>query len=147
MQTTWRPTAAGVLAIIGGALNILVALGISLFVPVAAPFRYAIMSVGFIAVLFLATGVVAIIGGIASLQRRRWGLALAGAICAIMPPSSLLGIVSTVFVAMARDEFMTGSATPAMPAGRFDTNVGSTIGSGRECGTELNEPSEAERNA
>jgi hypothetical protein len=147
MQETWKPTAAGVLAIIGGALNILVALSVSLFFPVAAPFRYAVMSVGFIAVLFLATGVVAIIGGIASLQRRRWGLALAGAICAIMPPSSLLGIVSTVFVAMARDEFVTGSATSATPVSRLDTTGASAAESGHECGAELNQPSEAERNA
>jgi len=109
MQTTWKPTVAGALAIAAGALNMLVALAMSLFMPVAAPFYTAFMAVGILLVLFLATGIVAIIGGIQCLKRRRWGLSLAGAICAMMPPATLLGIMSTVFVALARDEFESGT--------------------------------------
>ena len=109
MQSTWKPTVAGVLAIAAGALNILVALAMALFMPVAAPFYTAFMAVGILLVLFLATGAVAIIGGIQCLKRRRWGLALAGAVCAMMPPATLLGIMSTVFVALARDEFEYGA--------------------------------------
>ncbi|TFH33679.1 MAG: hypothetical protein E4G93_06540 [Dehalococcoidia bacterium] len=73
MERSWKPTAAGVLAIIGGALNLLVALGIALLVPVAAPFRFALLPVGLALVLFLAPGIVAVIGGIFALQRRHWG--------------------------------------------------------------------------
>jgi len=93
MQTTWKPTVAGALSIAAGALNMLVAVAMSLFMPVAAPFYTAFMAVGILLVLFLATGIVAIIGGIQCLKRRRWGLALAGAICGMMPPAS--GFIAT----------------------------------------------------
>jgi hypothetical protein len=109
MQQSWKPTVAGVLAIIAGVLNIIVALGISAFVPIAAaPRSFAILSVGAIGLFWLITGIMALIGGVFALQRRHWGVSLAGAICAIVPPSSLLGILSTVFVALAREEFAAG---------------------------------------
>jgi hypothetical protein len=149
MQKTWKPTAAGVLAIIGGALNILVALSISLFVPVAAPFRYAVMSAGFVAVLFLGTGIIALIGGIFALQRRHWGLSLAGAICAMMPPASLLGIVSTVFVALSREEFSTTTANPVRrESGLLPMESSAEANSEcNPCDAAVSQPSEGERNA
>ncbi len=113
MQTTWKPTVAGVLAIAAGALNILVALAMSLFMPVAMPFYTAFTTIGILLLLFLATGIVAVIGGIECLKHRRWGLALAGAICAMLPPATPLGIISTVFVTMARDEFESGTGAAA----------------------------------
>jgi hypothetical protein len=147
MQTTWKPTAAGVLEIIAGALSILVALGISLFMPVAAPFRYALMSVGVVTVLFLGTGVVAIIGGIFALQRRHWGTSLAGAICALMPPATLLGIVAVVFISLAREEF--GAASSTVPVAELEAPPAMQQPPGEGCGCtpEFSEPSEAERNA
>lgn len=105
MQKSWKPPAAGVLTIIGGALNIIASLGMTFLMPVAAPFAYALVTVGLFGVLWLGAGVMALVGGIFALQRRRWGLSLAGAICALMPPATLLGIVSTVFVALSREEF------------------------------------------
>ena len=149
MQTRWKPTAAGVLAIIGGALNILVALAISLFVPVAAPFRYAFMSIGAIALLWLAAGVMALIGGIFALQRRHWGLSLAGAVCALVPPATLLGIVSTVFVALAREEFETGAAlsTGGEPELISSRTAGASDPECTPCDSGISEPSEGERNA
>ncbi len=146
MLTTWKPTAAGVLAIAAGVLNILVALAVSLFMPVAAPFYTALTAVAVVLVLFLGTGIMAIIGGVMSLQRRRWGLALAGAICAMLPPGMLLGIASTVFVALARDEFESGAA---VTAARYPDAEVVSEPPGR-CGTEsgrLQQPSEGERNA
>jgi hypothetical protein len=149
MEKSWKPTAAGVLAIIGGALIMLVALAISLFMPVAAPFRYAFVSVGAIVLLWLAAGVMAIIGGIFALQRRHWGLALAGAVCALVPPATLLGILSTVFMALAREEFETGAAHSTR--GELELlSSHSTAASGPECAqcdTGSSEPSEGERNA
>ena len=150
MQRSWKPTAAGVLAIIAGALNILVALAISLLMPVAAPFRYAFFSVGAFALLWLAPGVVAIVGGVAALQRRHWGLSLAGAICALVPPSTLLGILSIVFTALAREEYGDGrtASGPTGEAGLLSCRTGES--SGGECATcdvRLHEPSEGERNA
>ncbi|GAG33364.1 unnamed protein product, partial [marine sediment metagenome] len=52
----------------------------------------------------IGLGVVAIIGGIFALRRKLWGLALAGAICAI-PCSAALGILATIFVSLGRREF------------------------------------------
>jgi hypothetical protein len=125
-----------------------VALAVSLFVPVAAPFRYALMSVGVVTVLFLGTGIVAIIGGIFALQRRHWGVSLAGAICALMPPSTLLGILSVVFVSLSRDE-MGNASSAAIPVAELEEPASPEAASDEGCGCtpEFGEPSEAERNA
>jgi len=48
--------------------------------------------------------ILAIAGGILALKKERYGLALAFAICGAIP-SSLMGILATVFIAMSRDEF------------------------------------------
>lgn len=56
-----------------------------------------------LAVVAMVLGVIAIIGGISALRRRSYGLSLAGAICAL--PSTLLGILAVVFVALGRREF------------------------------------------
>ena len=53
----------------------------------------------------IVLGVVALLGGISALQRKRWGLALAGGICVLLPMQTLLGILAIVFVALSRDEF------------------------------------------
>ncbi len=141
MEKTWKPVAAGILSIVGGAFNILVSMAVALFVPITARMETAVTSAGFIGALFLGTGVVALIGGISAIRRKRWGLSLAGAICAITPPSSPLGILSTVFVAMSRDEFE-GSGEPGVQTG------GAGEGShAPPCKPDLSIPSEGERNA
>ncbi|MFC1866017.1 hypothetical protein ACFLYB_04830 [Chloroflexota bacterium] len=48
--------------------------------------------------------VVAIIGGIYTVQRKNWGLALTEAFCAIVP-MQILGILSIVFIALSKKEF------------------------------------------
>lgn len=52
----------------------------------------------------IGLGVVALIGGIFTLRRRLWGLALTGAILAI-PIMLPLGILATIFVSKRRKEF------------------------------------------
>ena len=56
-----------------------------------------------LAVVAMVLGVIAIIGGISALRRRSYGLSLAGAICAL--PSTLLGILAVVFIALGKREF------------------------------------------
>ena len=56
------------------------------------------------AIFLLIVGILPIIGGIYALQRRKWGLALAGSIAAIFG-SSLMGILATIFTALSKDEF------------------------------------------
>jgi len=48
-------------------------------------------------------GIVAIVGGISAVRRKRFGLSLAGAICAL--PSVILGIPAVIFVALSKREF------------------------------------------
>jgi hypothetical protein len=48
-------------------------------------------------------GIVAVVGGISAIRRKRFGLSLAGAICAL--PSVFLGILAVIFVALGKKEF------------------------------------------
>jgi hypothetical protein len=48
-------------------------------------------------------GILAVVGGISAIRRKRFGLSLAGAICAL--PSVFLGILAVIFVALGRREF------------------------------------------
>ena len=58
----------------------------------------------FLMVVATILGILAIVGGICALRRKRWGWTLAGAIAAIFPIFPL-GIASLVLTIMARDEF------------------------------------------
>jgi hypothetical protein len=158
MEKTWKPVAGGILAIVGGSLNLLVGLGILLAFPAAAPFRVAFAAVSVLGVLFLGSGAIALIGGISAVNRRRWGLSLAGGICAIVPPSTLLGILSTVFVALSRDEMQSPAVVSTAPPKELREPIEAipvvdapepAASADEECGCDpdFSEPSEAERNA
>jgi hypothetical protein len=118
---TWKATTAGILSIISGGLNGLVAIGLIIVVgafgsfspiimdylpPEDAPFIMPIILPILVVVLIFSvvSTVLPVIGGVFALQRRRWGWALAGSIIAVFR-SSVLGVLSTIFVAMAKDEF------------------------------------------
>ena len=61
---------------------------------------------GPLAAVLIVLGIVSLVGGIFAIQRRIWGMALAGAICALFPPPVIaLGILAIVFVAMGKGEF------------------------------------------
>jgi len=107
-------TAGGVLSIVGGALEVVGGLIIVLIVattvipPLPLGSRCDIIPLIpiwlFIAALpLIALGIVAIVGGVSALRRRRFGLSLAGAICAL--PSHILGILAVIFVSLSKKEF------------------------------------------
>jgi hypothetical protein len=110
MKQTWKPTTAGILSIVCGAWGLIVGLVIALLggsvawmagVPFFVPRLLAVIGVPMIVL-----GVVAIIGGIYAVKRRLWGLALAGAICALLvPPPFVLGVLAIIFVILGKDEF------------------------------------------
>lgn len=113
---SWKPTTAGILEIIAGALQlaigavtILVAGGVAGGMHIANMPRMSwlvpLPLIAGIGLPLLVLGVVSLLGGISALQRKRWGLALAGGICALLPMQTLLGILAIVFVAISRDEF------------------------------------------
>ena len=122
VSTTWKPILAGILNIVCGALRILGAImlliGIMFFIPVIMTgglgpvpdmpnwmvpgVLSTVMVIGMVFLLII--GILPIIGGIYALQRKKWGLALAGSIVAILG-SSVMGILATILIAMAKDEF------------------------------------------
>ncbi len=124
IQKTWRPTVAGILNIVSGVLSLLGAIGVMVGIVVVAavgdaPYLedvwWELQQVGIglsflVAILVIATvlsvivGLLSLVGGVYALQRKKWGLALAGSIAAIFG-SSFLGILATVLTAMSKDEF------------------------------------------
>lgn len=120
MEATWKPVAAGILNITLGILNLfgmfmiiglLVAFGggILTIVRIAEfmPLWMSGMAHGILIILAIVLAVsssLPLIGGIYAIQRKAWGLALAGSIVAILPAVPL-GIISTVLVALSRNEF------------------------------------------
>jgi hypothetical protein len=59
---------------------------------------------GLIGVVYIALGVLSIVGGIFSIQRKHWGWALAGAIGGIL--SFLpVGVAAVVLISLGRSEF------------------------------------------
>jgi hypothetical protein len=122
---TWKATTAGILNIVAGGLNGLLAIMIAIafiFIiaagslgamitdmipPADAPFIMPLIvpMMAVALVVMVAATVFPIVGGVYALQRRKWGWALAGSIIAIFSRVSLLGILATIFVAMAKNEF------------------------------------------
>lgn len=100
---------AGILIIISGAMIILHGL--------AALVLGHIIETSFISgeggaayllgIVLIILGAVTIVGGLESILRRSWGLALAGSIIAIIfgGITMILGIVALVFVSLTRNEF------------------------------------------
>lgn len=125
MKKTWKPTTAGILSIIAGTIGVIggiwiVVIGAGIAGLGACPWMEAVpempdilpnilgvlgIMVGAIAIPAIIMGAVAIVGGIYALRRQKWGLALAGSVCALIGSGPLLGILAIIFVAMGKGEF------------------------------------------
>ena len=117
IEKTWKPVAGGILNIIAGVSSLIgfIVVIISI-VFIGSPFFWDSLDIDpisagvlqtvfvIVAIVTLITGVLPLIGGIYSLQRKRWSLALAGSIAAIIG-TTILGILSVIFIAMAKNEF------------------------------------------
>ena len=123
MKRTWKPTTAGILNMISGTFFLIGGITIisllgrpTMAVPWAS---YAMYSMGLgdtpsasfvttfivtLAVVLIIPGVVSILGGIYSIKRDLWGLALAGSISTFIT-SFVLGIPAIVCTAISRKEF------------------------------------------
>lgn len=111
MKKTWKPTVAGILSIVAGSIDILVgiwAMARNEFVRrVMWHWRWEVLGV-----FALVLGIIAVVGGVFAIRRRIWGLALAGAICALFPPHvGVLGILAIIFISLSRDEFVRKAGT------------------------------------
>ena len=124
MGNTWKPTTAGVLNIISGIISLIVVFGLIIAILFLAstgnsPFfegmftdfeaggvalSFVITVLVILTVIYAITGILPLIAGIFALQRKKWGLALAGSIIAIFG-TFLLGLLATIFTALSKDEF------------------------------------------
>jgi len=109
MERTWKPTTAGILGIIAGAIAVI----LGLVLAVAGGILGTILGVfipfigGAVAGLFaipVILGIVAIIGGVYALKRRSWGFALAGSICTFFCVW-FLGVPAIILVILGKREF------------------------------------------
>ena len=115
---TWKSLLAGILSITVGTVDLLGTLALIIAIsvigtpelfpaqdiyPMTVSSLNAILTT--LAVYLGIAGLVAITGGIFALQRKTWGLALAGSIAATLT-GSILGMASIVFLAISRDEFV-----------------------------------------
>ena len=120
METTWKPVVAGILDIALGILNLfcmfmiiglIVAFGSGILtiarIAELIPIWLSGMVQGaliILAILLAVSSSLPLIGGIYAVQRKSWGLALAGSIVAILPAAPL-GITSTILIALSKNEF------------------------------------------
>lgn len=112
VQKTALPIAGGALLIVAGILGIIqwalllaaggAAVGVGLPIDVAG----IILVCGSIGVIF---SLIALVGGVFAIQRKMWGLALAGGILGLFTLGffigSILALIGLILVAVARKEF------------------------------------------
>jgi len=118
MERTWKTKTGGILAIVAGAVSVIE------WVAVAAlgVFEWGWLAGGGLlgsggiaeggAAIVIVIGIIAIVGGIFALRRKRWRLALAGSICAIFSLSFIplllnvpIAIAAIVLVVLGKREF------------------------------------------
>lgn len=118
IRQTWKPVTAGILDIVSGAIGMVGGVYLVILSQLFSAIREILrldplviqriediisqmVAVPFIVVLI---GIISIIGGVYALQRRIWGLAIAGAIssCIVFP---IFGLPSIIVTALAKDEF------------------------------------------
>jgi hypothetical protein len=117
MQKTWMATTAGILDIVAGSLRIIVTLLVALvFVAFAIfsrgdvtrfqhlPIAITASVVATLAIFSLIISILSIVGGIYTLQRKKWRMALAGSIAAFFC-SFPLGIAAIILIVLSKNEF------------------------------------------
>lgn len=108
MERTWRSLTAGILDIVAGVAMLflcfwLVLAGGIVFVAGDVPQWVPTLLFG-LAVPFTLLSILSIVGGIFAIQRKLWGLALAGSIGAFFC-FFILGVVALILVSLSRNEF------------------------------------------
>jgi hypothetical protein len=114
MGKPWMPRVAGILDITAGALSLFAIMAAASFIVAVTVWQWAsplksvpdFMTYVAIASPFLCLSVLAIVGGIYALRRKKWGLALAGSIAALVTPWFwFLGIAAIIFTTLSKDDF------------------------------------------
>jgi hypothetical protein len=112
MNRSWKSLTAGILDIIAGNLAFMACIWMGLLMAASAygsqenPWWVPVMIFG-VCTLFIAAGILAIAGGICCIYRKKWGLALAGSIVALVF-LQVIGVIPIVLTALSRSEFTQG---------------------------------------
>ena len=116
MEKTWMPMTVGILDIVSGGLSFimlaLAAIGVAAFAAIEGiplPVHMGntalvLVMLVIMAVPLLIAEVLAILGGIYVLKRKKWGWALTGSIAAIFC-SLVLGIAAIVLTMLSKNQF------------------------------------------
>ena len=114
---TWKTRTAGILAVVAGAIGVTEWVWVAVLEvlgwgwPAVGDFLGLGAILPTVAAVTLTIRILAIVGGVFALKRKRWGLALAGSVCAIFSSVFLmlvnvpLGIAAIVLVVLGRGEF------------------------------------------
>jgi uncharacterized membrane protein len=98
MEGAWKPTVAGILCIIAGAIVVIPAMVVALFLAYIGTGWSSFIGAPVISAPLIIAGIVVIVGGIYALRRRIWGLALAGSIFALIVPVTLVILVMSYLI-------------------------------------------------
>ena len=115
MEKTQMPIIAGVLDIVSGVLSMIVFIGLLIgciavgwaAVDISGWVPGVSIALGVLVILTifsLVVGILALVGGVYAVQRKKWGLALTGSICALVP-SLFLGVAAIILTTISKDEF------------------------------------------
>ena len=126
MQRTWKPTVAGILCIIAAVICLTFVVLSVLFISVFQLFWIFGASPGqelpggdYVNGILIGGGIVSIVtiaGAVCAFERRIWGLALAGSICALVG-FGILGILAIIFISLSKSEFKSGTRAAKELAG------------------------------
>jgi len=100
----WAALTAGILCIIAGVLDFFVGIIVSVVLGVAGSFA-GMHGLGGLGLIWIIAGILAVVGGVFSIQRKAWPMALIASICALIWRLSLFGILSIIFVSVGKKEF------------------------------------------
>jgi hypothetical protein len=117
MKKTWKPQVAGVLSIVSGVVGLIGCLGILIAIASFGSIEHFTgewytywQPINVVSILWtieipvLICSTLALIGGIFAVQRKFWGMALAGSIAAFLPLWPV-GLASVILTSLSRDEF------------------------------------------
>jgi len=119
LDKTWKPAVAGILNIVSGAVGLIAVSGLIIAIIITGGFYLPgteeipefvpFLLIG-LAVPLAILSILSLLGGIYAVQRKIWGLALAGSIAAVFASIPLLGglpvgITAIILTALSKNEF------------------------------------------
>lgn len=116
-QRSALPTAGGVLLLIAGIIALINWIWVAFVAGTIGGMMTAIPGLGGFGAIMIVCGVVgiifsiiALVGGVMAIQRKMWGLALAGSILGLFTigfvfVSSILSLIALILIALSKSEF------------------------------------------